>query len=1504
MMNSGTDALQDHAFLQQALAHCAREAIHTPELVQAYGVLVVCTAERGEILRHSDNLRAWVGGRQPLLDDAARGSPETTAGAADERASAVGRLLPDLLGCTAESWMNWRELARAGTSTYLVSVKPPEGPVPLEVMAHRLHEGDGSPLVFELIPQQGPADTAKSQMALIAQLAQANRALRQSDSFEAFTSSSVAAVRSFLGYDRVMLYRFAPDWSGEVLSEATADDLEPRFIGQHFPASDIPAQARDLYTRNLLRVVADVDSEPRKLLPVALGGAALLDQSHCLLRQPSPVHLVYLRNMGVRATLTISLLHQGKLWGMLACHHRQPRVPPQHHRHSALIACELIADVLIARLDAVLRIEALERTQQCDRGVAALEKALHKESSMERAWPLLAEQFAALAEADHVFGCLQGVPVGEAVLSTRALVELHGRSRDLNNPRVLSTDCVKAWGWTDADFPLGPPFAGLVYIALTNDSETYIVALRGELKRSVAWGGRPDQLSVYQAPDGSAVLGARRSFEVWLQDIEGHSRPWSRHDLEACTRLAQLAHQQQANAILLEVRERNRLLGASLDLLHDMVVVTRTDNANGPVMRPIVYVNPAMCEHSGYSAEELLGQSPSIFQGAETDPAQIRRISDKLRQWSPVSERIVNYKKDGTKYWVEMRIVPIADASGWFTHWISIQRDISETIRLEQELKSKNDWMEATMQATDTGGWSFDLATRICTLDRRAAFLVGKRSELLRISETTLFAAVHPEDVPVVLASRYSHLDGKTQFHDAIFRVRQKGEGWTWIRSRGRVTEWDPDGKPALLVGTYTDISEPIHLREKLESQQRFLVDLTDQLPGMVYTFSRSAEGAYALPFVSKKVEDFFGVQPADAMRDAALVFDSIVPEDLPSVLASIEASAAAQSIWRARFRTRATVQRDNPVTLEGYAVPQAQAGGCTVWHGFLTDISDVVALERSASQSRVDLEATITAIPDSLLTLDARLQVSMVRSPESSLFGAPPQSLVGRQISDIFEERARRALMEGIAGANAAGRAHNVEFASGAGAMQRTYECSIAAKLVQGDAVPAETLRGYVITVRDVSERKQAQEQVALLAYHDSLTGLLNRRALLDRLAQLNARTTDWQRHYAVLFIDLDNFKDLNDTHGHHVGDELLLQVAARMKGQIRRDDLLARFGGDEFVIVLTDFDTRAKARRVAARTAESLIEGLKLRFQLGSLGYEISCSIGIAIGTGSSDMAEVGAIIRSADIAMYEAKSSGRSSYHFFDKALQSAITQRSTIEQDLRLAIERQELFLEYQPIVDDTRQIAGYEALIRWRHPLRGLVSPADLIPAAEANGLIIPIGMWVLKTAAECIAGWTREQREGPMYVSVNVSARQLQREDFVQTTSDIVRSAGVEPRKIRIELTESLMHSDLDVTIEKMRRMKKMGFEFSLDDFGTGYSSMSYLRRLPLLQLKIDRSFISDLPADKEGKAIASMIVHLARTLDLEVVAEGVESEAQFDYLNSLGCHFFQGYLFGRPAPL
>jgi diguanylate cyclase (GGDEF)-like protein/PAS domain S-box-containing protein len=445
--------------------------------------------------------------------------------------------------------------------------------------------------------------------------------------------------------------------------------------------------------------------------------------------------------------------------------------------------------------------------------------------------------------------------------------------------------------------------------------------------------------------------------------------------------------------------------------------------------------------------------------------------------------------------------------------------------------------------------------------------------------------------------------------------------------------------------------------------------------------------------------------------------------------------------------------------------------------------------------------------------------------------------------------------------------------------------------------------ITNYICAFFDITERKQAEQKIHNLAFYDPLCQLPNRRLLFDRLHQAVTTSARNRSCAALLFIDLDNFKILNDTRGHDIGDLLLIEVGHRLRASIRESDTLARLGGDEFVVLLEGLsENRTEAAVQAREVGEKMLIDIHQPYMLKDIEHYSTASIGISLFANYRQ--NLDDLLKQADTAMYAAKKAGRNTLRFFDPAMQDALEMRSQLEAGMRKALPKHEFKLYYQVQVDSKQHPIGAEALIRWEHPEQGLISPAKFIPVAEDTGLILPLGQWVLQTACAQLKEWESNPLTRELTLAVNVSARQFRQPAFVKQVSEIIEQTLIKPSRLKLELTESTVLENVADTITKMHALKQIGVRFSMDDFGTGYSSLAYLTQLPLDQLKIDQSFVHNIGTKSTDAMIIQTIIGMANNLGIEVIAEGVETDAQHDFLSGAGCWFYQGYLFGRPVPV
>ncbi len=550
---------------------------------------------------------------------------------------------------------------------------------------------------------------------------------------------------------------------------------------------------------------------------------------------------------------------------------------------------------------------------------------------------------------------------------------------------------------------------------------------------------------------------------------------------------------------------------------------------------------------------------------------------------------------------------------------------------------------------------------------------------------------------------------------------------------------------------------------------------------------------------------------------------------------------------------------------------------------------------ERRATEMVEARYASLIAnLSDVILIVDADGALRFASPAFERTFGTRPEQVLGRNLFDLWEGSDREALKDFLTGlaATSGGPVGPVELRVERGDERTTLE------LVGTNLTDDPAVRGLALNLRDISERKSLEEQLRMLAFHDPLTRLANRNLFRDRVEHSLAIARRSRRHVAVMFLDLDDFKNINDTLGHDAGDRLLKAVAERLVGTMRATDTVARLAGDEFAILLEGIDAIADVERPAA----ALIEALGDTFPLGESEVQVGISVGVALSTADSVAEE---LLSNADLAMYNAKAAGKDRYVIFEPQMQEVLRERLRLEADIERALINGEFFLEYQPVVDlRTRRMIGVEALARWRHPERGVLPPRQFIHLAEESGHIVDLSRFVLRRACEDWRRWCAEAGEEGLHIALNISGRHLQQGDLVRDVARALEESGLEPGTLVIELTESTMMHNTEANLERLRQLKALGVRLALDDFGTGYSSLSYLHRFPIDILKIDRSFVLRLVTAGDGPELARAVVSLGETLGIETVAEGIELESQAAALLALGCIAGQGFLFAKAGSL
>ncbi len=1049
---------------------CAKEAIHLIESIQQYGYMVVCDRS-GKVRAYSENI-------SDLMNEQV-----------DLSCASINDIIVGVQEC---SRVFQSAIAKPPEEAFDVFVG--EGGLPCEMLVHASNNTPEADVIVELIPYRLSCKDIDNQDKTFDDLATAMQKLEASRDLVEFSESSVKLIRKFIGYDRVMMYRFNGDWSGEVIAEACSEKLSEHFLGLRFPESDIPAQARELYKKNHLRVIASVSEAPKALISTNAGRAPV-DMSFALLRQPSQMHIQYLKNMGVESTFTISILRGNELWGMIACHHYQKIMPLIELRNKMRLMVKLIGYAINSQLNTVLQIkknnEKLERKEFFDE---VRQKAISFSGFID-ALPKLLEKACSIINASTACVYVKSQWVSNSDVSAdewRLLVRENADSAWHTNKQE-DLPCILA----------DKHYSGVLFEPVACGDNACIVFLRKEQVRRIRWGGNPyKKLEIH---DGE--LSPRSSFQRWSETLAGTSEMWHGDEIKFVKGLAELLTGILTELKLKESQEALIMLGDSLSRIHDMVVILGKRDHNA--FPHIEYANTSFVNNFGFEDFEIIGTSFEQF-------------------------------------------------------FLSVDHKINLT------------------------------------------------------AENTI------------------------RENKSVFKK--------------------------------------------------------------------------CLQFKKKNNETFYGEM----------------------------------------------------------------------------SISPIVGDDQNAGR--------------------------------------------------------------------------------------------------------------YVVVIRDVSEQKKSQDKIKELAYFDTLTGLLNRYAFFDRFESIKSESDRKQWFYAVIYIDLDRFKALNDSKGHSFGDELLVQLSRRLRSCMRDEDVFARIGGDEFVVLIHGYESEMAAEEAADILSKKISNEVVFPFDVMGYRYRIGCSIGVAV-SGQDYSATVNDIVKRADIAMYRAKTTGRGKVCFFDESIQSKLALQSQLEQLLRSAVVEGDLCVYYQPIVNANQQLVGYEALSRWFSKHNGTISPEVFIPLAERSDVIARIGQNVLDDVLKVLRDSER-QGDNKWHVSINVSPREIVREDFVERLLTSIARYNVDPRRLVIELTETLVLDNLDVVVEVINTLSEVGVQFALDDFGTGYSSLAYLKKLPITKLKIDRSFVHDIVNNEESQAISHLIVNLAKTIGREVVAEGVESYEQHELLKSFGCDFFQGYVFGKAAPI
>jgi diguanylate cyclase (GGDEF)-like protein/PAS domain S-box-containing protein len=696
-------------------------------------------------------------------------------------------------------------------------------------------------------------------------------------------------------------------------------------------------------------------------------------------------------------------------------------------------------------------------------------------------------------------------------------------------------------------------------------------------------------------------------------------------------------------------------------------------------------------------------------------------------------------------------------------------------------------------------------------------------------------------------------------------------------------------GEEARIIVQWKDITRRYQSEQQLYLLEKAVASLKDIL------LITDAGPDPRIVFVNDAFERLTGYQRSEVIGQSPRMLQG--PKTCRTELDRINAAIANWQPVRAELINYTRHGDEFQIELDITPIADAR-GGFTHWAAVERDVTARKVREQQLADDARHAQSILDNVVDAVITIDQVGCITTFNLAATNLFGYRPDEIIGQNVRVLMPQPYRHEHdgylqnyeQSGIKRIIGIGREVQGEHKLGG-----TFPIHLAVSKIERDGKPM-----FIGLVRDITQRHQAEARIEQLAFYDPLTELPNRRLLLDRMGHTLAASARSQELGALIFIDLDDFKRLNDSWGHETGDQMLVQVARRLLQCVREGDTVARLGGDEFIVMLENL---GKERQVAAAAAETVAEKIQAKFadpfSFDGRNHQGTCSLGITLFGDSALSANE--VIDRADSAMYQAKSEGRNTTRFFDAALQAALATRAALEEDLSLSLLRHELHLNYQPQVNLQGELLGAEALVRWTHPVRGSVPPARFIPIAEHTGFILELGLWVLQTACLKLANWRLNPATAALTMSVNVSARQFRHPQFVEQVLATLAWAGADPARLKLELTESMLVDNIEELVAKMAVLKKHGVNFSLDDFGTGYSSLSYLKRLPLDQLKIDQSFVRDVLVDAHDAAIARTIVALGQSMGLAVIAEGVETTGQRDFLAQNGCYLFQGYLYSQP---
>lgn len=932
-----------------------------------------------------------------------------------------------------------------------------------------------------------------------------------------------------------------------------------------------------------------------------------------------------------------------------------------------------------------------------------------------------------------------------------------------------------------------------------------------------------------------------------------------------------------------QLRRSEENLAITLQSIGDAVIAT---DAQGLITR----MNPTAEHMTGWRLEEAIGQQlNTVFNIINADTRQVSRNPVELVMEHGQVVGLANHTaliaRDGTEYQISDSAAPIRDNNNQILGVVLVFSDVSERYKAIEDLRRADERFRTT----------FKLIPNPLTLQTKEGLLLDcsdafceetgfSREEIIGQDIKNLDLWEHPEERDAMR----ERLIKNGRVDDFEFKMRRRNGEIRTVEFSARFLK--NEAEPILLAVAH-DITLRKQAEEAVSKNERFIATLAHNIPGMVSHWTHDLR----CNFANKEYLDWFGKTAEEVYQSTPqqIIGEEIFKLNEPFMRAALEGKA--QSFER-------IIPRPNGASVYVWTqyIPDISNGKIEGMFVVILDISERKYAELALQESAQHTQAILDNMFDGVITINTRGTIQSFNKAASTIFGYSQDEVLGLNVTMLMPPHFKNQHEAYL-------RHHNESLDSEVLNTLREVE----GKRKNGDTFPmslsiSKILRAGTVTfvglVRDISQQRHDEEEIYRLAFYDPLTNLPNRRLLFDRLQQAILTSCRTDQHGALMFLDLDHFKQLNDSLGHDVGDILLQQVAVRLQACLREGDSVARMGGDEFVMLIESLSIYPnEAASQAEGIAHKILAALAEPYRLREHAYVITPSIGIVVFLHQQETLDE--LLKKADVAMYQAKTAGRNNARFFDPTMQAAVSVRITLEKNMRIALERKEFLLHYQMQVDSKGSPTGVEALVRWNHGEHGMVSPAAFIPLAEETGMILPLGQWVLETACTQLVKWATRPETANWTMAVNVSASQFAQPNFVANVTTALSKTGANPHLLKLELTESMLVKDVEDVIVKMVEIKALGVAFSLDDFGTGYSSLSYLKRLPLDQLKIDQSFVRDLLTDPNDAAIARTIVALGHSLSLKVIAEGVETSEQRDALAQMGCDAYQGYYFARPVP-